>query len=295
MTEFSVKEVADLALDGAPKVIFIESASFKIPMVSRPSGDGAFEIESVKAEIDKWRDAPERRRGTAVVGTIASFVDLVNRHKDANSAIFADLSDDKPCLTAVIDYHKLDGGARFGAHRIQYGFPISPEWAAWRAGNGRSMPQGEWASFIEEHIADLVAPLAAEKSQFETLFQTKIALPSELISLSRNMQISVEARIKDVRVIQTGESEIVYEEVHKDGSGQKLIVPGLFIINIPLFRDGHPVRITVRLRYRRNDGKISWFYQLYRASEAVRARLQDDCDAVVKDTALPLYEGKPEV
>lgn len=67
---------------------------------------------------------PLERRGTAKATTLASFVELVNRHKDDGSAIFAATSWPGPKLTAVIDYHTLDNEARRGLHRIVYDFPI---------------------------------------------------------------------------------------------------------------------------------------------------------------------------
>jgi hypothetical protein len=41
-------------------------------------------------------------------------------------------------------------------------------------------------------------------------------------------------------------------------------VPNLFLIAIPLFVNSWVYRIAVRLRYRKNGGKVVWFYQLYR-------------------------------
>lgn len=259
-----------------------------------PQGDGRRSFVSLKPLIDEWRTAPERRKGTATVETLNSFIALMKRHADEDSAIFAKLASGTPSLTGVIDYHTTKHEPRFGAHRVAYSFPLSPEWVAWRNHDSKAMSQLDWASFVEERIADLSSPTDAEASEYERLFQTKIAVPSELIQLSRGMQISVEAKVKDIRVLQSGEAEVVYEEVHKDGSGQKLVVPGLFIIQIPLFLDGAPVRLVARLRYRRTEGRIAWFYQLYRPDLAMRDRLQADLNTVAGETGLPVFEGAPE-
>jgi len=298
MDESSVKEIARLSAQaGSVRIIPVIETSIRqegIPFAAVPKPDGAMELKGLKAEFDLWRTAPERITGTAKVGTLISFVDLVNRHKNDGSALFGAINTPSPSFTAVIDYHSLDHAPRFGKHRIVYDFPVSPEWQAWQAFNAKPMSQGEWAAFVEEHIADLSAPYDAERSEYERLFQTTIAVPSDLIQLSRGMQIAVESRVKDIRVLQSGEAEILYEEVHKDSTGNKLIVPGLFVINIPLFVGGETTRIITRLRYRRQDSRIVWFYQLYRADLVVRMRLQSDFEAVGDQTGLPIFEGSPE-
>jgi uncharacterized protein YfdQ (DUF2303 family) len=292
----NVKEIAELARRAElPAVLEITEKSIReepIPVVGRWSG-GQLHLESLKNLLADWRDAPERIEGRAKADTLGSFVDLVNRHKNDDSAVFGNLGT-RPAFTAVIDYHTVDHSPKFGRHRIVYEFPLSPEWIAWQVMNGKPMSQSDWAAFIEEHIADLSSPYDAEKSQYEPLFQTTIASPSDLITMSRGMQIAVDARVKEVRNLQSGEAEIVYEEVHKDGSGQKLVVPGLFVLNLPLFVGSQPTRLVARLRYRRQDSKITWFYQLYRADLVLRAELQNAFDQVGTETGLPTFEAAPE-
>lgn len=289
--ENNVKDIAKLARDGdGAKLVSLGGG---VQVLSIP-GDIGVEVQSIKAFVDEWRTAPERRKGTAKMLTLESLTAFVNRQKDGGSALFATLDGPAAGLTAVFDYHQIDGAPRFGGHRALYAFPQSPEWQAWKGRDGKAMEQDAWAAFIEERIAELSAPLDQERTDYESLFQTKIAVPSDLITLSRGMQISVESKVRDFRVLQSGETEISFEEVHKDGSGAKLIVPGLFVIRIPLFVDGVPIRILARLRYRRVEGKILWFYQLYRADLVMREAMRNDAETVARDTALPLFEGSPE-
>lgn len=292
----TVSQAAELARVGAAQIDFIDlpKPDESVPVGRVVDADGRTSFISVKNLVDEWREHPLFTKGIAVLSTLDSFIALVNRHKNDDTAVFGSIDTSAPSLTAVVDYTTKGHEPRHGRHRLTYPFPLSPEWKAWQAFNAKPMSQLEWAAFIEEHVAELASPLDGERSEYERLFQTKIALPTELITLSRGMQISVEARVKDMRVLQSGESEIVYEEVHKDGSGQKLVVPGLFIVQVPLFVDGDAVRLVGRLRYRRNDGKLTWFYQLYRPDLVLRAKLKDDFDRVGKETDLPVYEGKPE-
>lgn len=296
MDNEGVKEIGRLAANASsPQVIKLDYLDNNIEVIAIRDAHGAVRLESAKRFLAEYDGAPERRSGTAKILTLQSFIDLLNRHKDADSAIFGLLDATSPSLLGVVDYHTNDHKPRFGAHRISYAFPISTEWRSWQGMNGKSMTQGEWAAFVEERIADLSSPTVEERGHYETLFQTKIAEPSELIQLSRGMAISVEARVKETRVLQSGESEVIFEEVHKDGAGQKLIVPGLFIINIPLFLDGKPTRVLARLRYRRQEGRLSWFYQLYRPDLVMRDALHADLEQAGAATGLPVFEGTPEV
>jgi uncharacterized protein YfdQ (DUF2303 family) len=295
--ENHVKEIADLARAGSGATIGNLKPDFSgddVQLIVRPAGNGAVLVESAKKFIDEYRPAPERRKGTAKMLTIASFVDFANRHKDKDSALFAVLDGAQPSLTAVFDYHTIERAPRFGQHRALYQFPISEEWKGWQAQDGKAMAQGEFAAFIEEHVAELAAPEDGERSEFERIFQTKIALPSDMMTLSRGMAIAVEAKVSEARVIQTGEVQVSYDEVHKDGRGEKLTVPGLFVVKIPMFVAADPVRLIARLRYRMRDGKIVWFYQLYRANLVMREATANAAEIVRTGTELPLFEGLPE-
>ncbi len=56
----------------------------------------------------------------------------------------------------------------------------------------------------------------------------------------------------------------------------------------------YPRRFVARLRYRRAEGRIVWFYQIYRLAQTLRAALTDAADRAGGATALPVYEGQRE-
>ncbi len=254
------------------------------------------QIVSVKDELEKWRTAPERRAGVAKVTNLQSFIDLTIRHKDAHSAIFGVTSGKEPKLIAVIDYHQTDGVPRFGRHRIEYAFPLSDEWKAWVDNNGpkKAMGQGEFAAWLEDRIAELAAPYDAERSELETLFKTKIGTPNEIIELSRGLEVCVNARVKNATTLQSGEREIVFTEEHLNSAGEKLTVPGLFMISVPPFVDAEPLRVPARLRYRKDGGLLAWFYEMHRPDFWLRQEIKNALDRAARATDLPAFEGAPE-
>lgn len=254
------------------------------------------ELLDLHRHFEQWRTRPERRQGTAKALTLASFIDLVNYHKLDRTAVFADTNWLAPGFTAVIDYHDRPAGdPSFGRHRVAYQFPLSPEWDAWRKQDGERMSQADFAAFLEDRIADLASPTEAEVIALESDFQTKIATPAELMQLARGLQVNIEARVKNIVTLQSGEGQIAWEEAHRDAEGKPLRVPGLFMLSIAPFFMGEKVRVPVRLRYRAAGGTIVWAFQIYRADQFVTERVRDDLDTVAKETGLPVYEGSPEM
>ncbi|TIN90391.1 MAG: DUF2303 family protein, partial [Mesorhizobium sp.] len=69
--------------------------------------------------------------------------------------------------------------ARNRSHRIVYAFPLTEEFKAWVNGNAKPMAQDVFAAFLEEHAAELAAPTDGERSEYERLFNEKMATPSE--------------------------------------------------------------------------------------------------------------------
>jgi len=287
-----------------------EDTGKTIPVIARPIGDGKLEIVHLKSIQDAHRSRPERRSGTASVQDLVSFIDLTNRFKDADSAIFADNNMTAPKLTAVINYHEAgtmaDKKPRFGDHRVLYPFPMSKEWKAWWESNGQVMDQGDFTAFLEDHIVDVIAPPDFVHAEFDgneadkkladlmALTQGSFGGPTKLMEISRGLQVNINSAVKNAQSLHSGEVSIIYDEQHVDGAGQPLKVPSLFLIAIPIFDMGAVYRFAVRLRYRTLNGKMKWFYQIHRPDLVFDHAFKEACEKAKADTGLPLYIGKPE-
>ncbi len=295
-SETAVKAIAELA----------DRAGYSIQSFSVPSGVKGVptaipvlvngrtgEAKGLAALIEPWRTRPERKVGTANVNTLESFIELVERHKTEDSAIFANTDWQHPSLTAVVDYHSSTEAA-FGQHRIHYPFPQSEEWKVWTSKHGKPMNQVDFAEFIEDHIQDLTTPDTLEEESFERLFSCKVGYPNDLVMLSRGLQVNAEVRVKNAVKLQTGESQIVFEEDHKNADGQPISVPGVFVINIPIFHAGAATRIPVRLRYKLRDGVIAWTFMLHRPDVYITEEVRRDLERAATELDLPKFEGKPE-
>lgn len=251
-------------------------------------------VRAVSEQIEAYRQNPKRRQGVARLTTLQSFIDFANRHKDDGSVIFGKTTWPEPHLIAVINYHNIDNTPRHRDHAGWYQFPVTDELKAWIDGNNSLMEQAEFAAFLEDHAAELSAPFDAERSEYERLFKERFATPNELIDLSRHLEVFVGAKVKRGERLSTGERTVEFTEEHLNGAGEKVEIPGVFMLAVPAWLDGEPVRIPARLRYRIAGGTIKWFYSLYRWEAALRERIQGDLAEAGKQTGLPVFEGAPE-
>lgn len=266
-----------------------------IPLVVISRGKKVVDLKPI---FDQYRTHPERKRGTAVLTTLASFVTHVNRFKDDESAIYLDDTNaEAPKFISVIDYHLSGGGhARFGEHRGTYLFPLSEEWRAWTAKDGREMPQGEFASFLEDRIPDILAPASVgeKTSEFAQKAGIVFAPPARLLELSRGLTVKVDTQVAHHVNLSTGEAVITFKEEHGNPDGEQMKVPNGFAIQIPVVKKGQPYMIPVRLRYRVSSGRVLWKFALYRTDLIFEEMIREAVLSVEENTELPVFRGRPE-
>ena len=292
-------QVIDLARRGEAKTITVSGPGITaIPVLFLPNANGGVDALSVRNLVDEWRTRPERATGKATAFTLAGFVALVNRLKLHNSAIFAKIDNiSAPTLMAVINYNGEASAPEFGDHRVLYSYPVAREWRQWLENDGKAMNQADFAAFIEEHIAEIGDPDDYEESKtVASLFRSKVATASDLHTFGRGIELSAEINVKQAVSLSDGRISVVFDEgEHKDGAGQPVKIPGLFLIRTPFFVDGAAGFVVARLRYKLSNGKITWHYRLWKHDHAIRAALHADLERVSVETELPAYEATPEV
>jgi uncharacterized protein YfdQ (DUF2303 family) len=281
-----------------PQWVDATDGGFGAPMVIVPEG---MRLESVKRFADEYAKRPDRKAGTAMLTAEADFIAHVNRFKDGESAVFAKADPKAPSILAVIDYHESgEGGPRFGKHRSIYACPLSEEWQAWTGADGRPMSQAAFAEFLEDRIADLVAPPQLSDAADDAKLQETAAMlggrfnqPSALMELSRGIQVDSSEKVHQAVNLATGEIEIRYANDHGE-VGRRLSVNNLFLVCIPVFRNGPLYRLVGRLRYRLKDGQITWSFNLWRADKVFEHAFEEICGRVAAETQLPVFRGSPE-
>lgn len=290
------------AVDTAEKYLRPEIETFVEPGtgVQAPVVISKIGVQSLPASMfDDYRTYPTRRRGTAALTDLDSFVAHVNRFKDDDSAIFARDDRANPALTAVLDYH-LAGStsqARFGQHRSSFAFPLSDEWKAWVAGDKKPMAMIEFAAFLEDRIIDVLdatADLPEDMQKFVAATGGNIASPSKLMEIAVSLKVHEKSNVGETVNLSSGEGEISFVSTHTDASGKPLRVPNLFLIGVPVFKGDSAYRVAARLRYRKRDGSLAFWYELWRKDAVFDHAFGEALDKVRAETALPVLLGSPE-
>lgn len=282
-----------------------------MPAVTPTSGLGAlvaapkgFELHSVKKFIDEYRQAPERRDGTAAIEDTESFIAQVNRFKDADSAVFVCSDRAKPSLTCVFDYHRQGpaGEPRFGKHRAHFAPKFDRSWLVWAPSNPdgdtchKARPQAEFAAFLEERADDLAPPPDPEGplGRVGQKLMMKFAGPAAMFDLAKGLHIFEAAEVRDQVDISTGEVKMIFTTEHKDASGTPVNVPKLFCVAVPVFHRGPFYEMACRLRYRRAGGSMFWIIDPYRVDLIFDHAFKEIVEKVRAETGLPVVFGAPE-
>lgn len=259
-------------------------------------------------EVDQFRDAPRFRRGTAILTDLQSFIGHVNRYKDSHTVIFAKDDPHAPALTAVLDYHEegSDGAPRFGKHRTQFHFPVTPEWRAWTENNGTVMSMTDFAKFIEDRFIDVLPAeiatrdLPAEDPTAKFVVSLggagKLGNPGDLMRVASGLQVHESSTVKEATRLQSGEGKLVFTTEHQttDEAGEAMTVPPAFAIAVPVFKGEAPYCVFARLRYRKNGGRLAFWYELFRADLTFDAAINGAIEKVQGETGLTVWKGAPE-
>lgn len=215
-----------------------------------------------------------RKKGTATLFDQASFCAYFSLFSDEGSRIFADPT--RASFLAALDYHIVgEGPARHAEHRAVFTLRPSIEWQAWNGKNGKSLPQAEFAEFIEDNAADIVEPL-----------------PAQMIEVARDLKAKSEVNFASAIRLQNGQTQFTYQEEIRGSVGKgNMDVPESFKIRIPLYLGGPVYDITARLRYRIREGKLVLWFDLYRAQKLVESAFADTVKAVELSTGAQVLMG----
>lgn len=220
---------------------------------------------------------PRRIRRKLDLREAGSFISYVNRFKsELASVIFAQITESGARFEAVLDYHLGATDPDWCQHIATYACPLTVEWQTWAKSNNARMDQTTFAEFIENNIRQIVDPPGAAMLEVSTTLTAKTTVDF----------------VSGVR-LQNGNSTLRFQETTDAKAGQKgeMSIPGTFTLLLPVFEGGEPVKVQARLRYRINDGKLHFQYQLIEPHLAVRAAGQKAMEQIAAETKLPVFMG----
>lgn len=266
----------------------------KVLIASHPNGTRT--ASSVKGFLDEYRTEPERARGTSYHYTPESFIAHFNKFKNAGSALFASSNTSDPNIVGVYNYNE-PGKPAFGDYRAVFQCALADEWKTWVEGSKEFMDQSEFASFIEDNIDDIQPAPDMDRPENKKLKDISLILSypfasqQQMLQLSRGIEISEGSRAAVKVNLQTGERTIEFA----NEQNQKVKVPGLFLIKIPVFQNDIPYLLPIRLRYRVNSGSVHWSFDIYRRAAVFKDAYDMICQSIARATGTGVYVGSQEV
>lgn len=202
---------------------------------------------------------------------------------------------------AIVDYHdaeRIPSGlpgadandcktvegakANWGQHVVTLKLSPTPEWARWIGFNNKLIAQTEFAEFIEDNGADIVAPDAAA-----------------LLDMASFLQGKRTVSFKSSRNLGNGSTELCYSEQIEETTGRRDEVtrfPTHMIVKLSPFVGSAAVEITARLRFRISDsGKLSFQYILDRPFKVIEAAFVAVCTQFETELGIPVMLGTGSV
>lgn len=285
-------------------------------MVSKDR-NGIVEITPLERYVDGHLPAPRRRNGVAHFTEITSLIDHANRFSTEDSVVFLDDTKKNPVVQVVLNYHpantdEVKDAAAFRDHSGVCPLTFSEEWRAWHILDGEEMDTGTFAEIIDDRIIDVlpqeetakVLKAGGKLNEINTLLHNMISLqggklggPQKLQELSRGISISTADETTHKVNIISGEVKLVLASTHTattSAAGEKIDVPPMFLICIPVFKGDSLYKIPVRLRYKTTANGIKWSFHLLRSDKFFDDAVRQAGEKVAKGTKLPLFLGSSE-
>ena len=195
---------------------------------------------------------PERIEQRVTLLEAGSFIEYVNRFKDADTLIFSDISETGVTFRAVLDYHQQkDAKARYCRHVAQFTAVETPDWKVWRAADRQLMKQIEFAEFLENNLQLFVDDKGKSTG-------------AALLELVRTLHGHANARFATSIRMDNGAHSVIYEEDvrvagNAGGTASKpgeMQLPPLVHVGLAVFQGAAPYKITARLKSRVTDRQL---------------------------------------
>jgi uncharacterized protein YfdQ (DUF2303 family) len=225
---------------------------------------------------------PARARGTVKLRDSASFTSYFNRQKRVESLIYASLNPAR--ILGVIDDHEeskdkpaLNDGANWREYRVEFAVPPSREWKTWTDKDRTKLDQLEFAALIEDNLPDIVTPDG-----------------STMLTVALNFEASKDASFVSAARLSDGSTTFVWKEDVNATAGNKITMPTVMVLSIPVFENGEPYAIEARIKYRVNGGQLHIWYELVRPHKVLEAAFRAIWSQIEGETGTKILLGSPE-
>lgn len=280
-------------LDDAQAIIEAAREGADPTPINTPDGR-AFVVHSDRLYISEvtspsWqKPAPERIAAHVRADNKASFIEYATRYSALEPdvtleetqnvvgypLIFADIK--AATMTCVLDYHRLHAPTNCD-HKATLRLQYSEEWARWSGISGTLMPQAQFARFLEENHADILAPAGAD-----------------LLEICRDMSATKKVDFRQAVNLSNGDVRFEFDEqteAKSKATGSDLQVPKMFRLYLPVYFGERPTEISAFLRYEPTSGGLKLGIELHRPEFVKQAAFQLIGTEIREATGVPIIYG----
>lgn len=235
-------------------------------------------------DTERLMQVPRRKKASVALADEEGFVAYLKRHGSlASCTIWCDASyqQGKVGYTAIVnDHDAASDGQQWRDHLATFVPEQSVEWKRWNAKNKTPMPQIEFATFIEDNLADIASVEGMPTG-------------TAMLQMTTNLEITQDSRIKSAVRLQSGGVRVEYIDDADDATAKYMEVFDTFALGLPVFWNGDAYQLQARLRYRLKEGKLSFWYELQRPDKALEDAAKTLTFRIRSLSGFPMYHGNP--
>ena len=272
----------------SPSFLFQEGTPFAFV----PNNNGGFDVKVMEDILP----APTRKRGNTTIGDGESMVAYLKRHGSTDCTmvyVAADLIAGTASIVAVINDHRKvvegenpDAFPGWRDHVATYSPIRSVEWTRWTSNSSKEKDQLTFATFIEDNISDI-------SNLTNALVDNALPSGSDMLKMATEFEANHDKRFKQKVNITGGGVQLEYVDDEEKDTRSRMSVFDRFKIGIRVFRGGDAFSIPARLRYRVQDGRVMFRYELIRPDQVFEAALKAEIEKI-KGAGFDVIYGAPK-
>lgn len=246
----------------------------RIYSVTTPAG-ATHELTRAPAPSPEHDADPGRARGSYHPATVEALIAVITRHHD-EQATTVWVHPTAGRVTTVFN-DAAPGAPAWRDHRAVLQLTKTPEWEHWAKRDGHLGSQTDFAEHVEDGLAEIVEPAAAE-----------------MLELAQTFHAHQAASFRQATRLQDGRIQVRYDETidAKAGDSGQMDIPSTFTLAIAPFLGEAPYKVTARLRYRSSGGNLQIGYKLDRPDRVIRDALEQISQRL--EAEFPnVYVGEP--
>ena len=213
---------------------------------------------------------PRHMKCTAQLDDVASFVDYVKRHATQSGrgsgapTVWVEFNPTtfKLKFCAVLDEHQ-PGLPGWRSHRAEFEPASSIEWNTWSKKDRTNMSQVSFAEFLQENENDIASGAPGLPSSLE------------MHQLATNFVINEDRVLKSKVRLQSGGTQLTFVADSDAETENRMQLFERFSLGIPVFRGGTAWALLARLKYRTENHKVMFYYELIRADRVYEASAKE--------------------